>query len=121
LVYKSESDGEYQPNGEWHLYNYYANMTGDRVATTAAADRQFDVFATASCGEVKILAGTRSAQAAYDVIVRGLPKLGFPRRGEIGVRILRFDWNGQFADVGGPVDQGCSHYPVQDGQVCEIS
>ncbi|KAL4814908.1 glycoside hydrolase superfamily [Aspergillus spinulosporus] len=117
LVYKNESDGEYHPNGEWHLYNYYANMTGNRVETTAAADRQFDVFATTSRGGVKILAGTRSVQAAYDVTVRNLPKLGFPRRGEIGVRSLRFDWNGQFADVGGPVDQGCSYYPVQSGQL----
>lgn len=117
LVYKSESDGEYHPNGEWHLYHYYANMTGDRVATTAAADRQVDVFATTARGEVKILAGARSPEAAYHVTVRGLSKLGFPGRGLIGVRTFRFDWDGQFADAGGPVDQGCSYYPIQSGQV----
>lgn len=91
-------------------------MTGDRGATTAAADRQFDVFATTSRGEVKILAGTRSVQAAYNVTVRGLSELGLGRRGSIGVRAVRFDWDGQFADVGGPVNQGCSYYPIRSGQ-----
>ncbi|KAK2783120.1 hypothetical protein FQN52_000462 [Onygenales sp. PD_12] len=106
LVYKS--DDTYQPNGEWHLYNYYANMTGNRVATTASSDRLFDVFATTSDNSAKILAGTRTIQAAYDIAISGLSSLGLPEDGSVAVRTYRFDWNGAQGAVDSPVDLGCS-------------
>ncbi|KAF9888013.1 hypothetical protein FE257_009403 [Aspergillus nanangensis] len=116
LVYR-DGDGVYHPNGEWYVYRYYGEMVGERVATTAAADLLFDVFATLEEGGVKILAGTRSVQAAYDVTVGGLAALGLPADGVIGVRTMRFDWSGQFADAGEPVDVGCVEYTAQAGEL----
>lgn len=116
LVYKNDA-GEYHPNGEWHLYKYYASMTGDRLATSASDDLLFDVFSTISDRHVKILAGTRTIQAPYDVSVGKLSALGLPRDGKIGIRTYRFDWNGQFADVKSPVDLGCSKYSIVSDQV----
>ncbi|KAK2759966.1 hypothetical protein FQN54_002702 [Arachnomyces sp. PD_36] len=116
LLYKDES-GTYQPNGEWYLYNYYANMTGDRLTTAASEDRQFDVFATSSNDTVKILAGTRTIQAAYDISVSGLSELGFPSDGSIPVRTYQFDWNGATGAVDSPVDVGCEDYQSSSDSV----
>ncbi|KAL2869553.1 glycoside hydrolase superfamily [Aspergillus lucknowensis] len=100
----------YFPNGEWQLYKYYASMTGDRVATTASEDRLFDVFATKTNDTVKIIAGTRTVDQAYEVQVSGLSTLGLPIDGSIDVRSLRFDWGGYQVEVGDPVDLGTESY-----------
>ncbi|KAL2869392.1 glycoside hydrolase superfamily [Aspergillus lucknowensis] len=113
LVFKTEDGSEYRPNGEWHVYNYYANMTGDRLATTASPDLQFDVFATSSAdGVVKILAGTRTVLGSYDIAVSGLPG-----DGSAWVRTYRFDWDGPAAEVESPVDLGCEEYQISSGQI----
>jgi hypothetical protein len=75
LLYKD--DGEYYPNGNWHLYNYYAGMAGNQAKTVASAALEFDVFATLSGSRVKVLAGTRTIQAPYDISIQGLSSLGF--------------------------------------------
>ncbi|KAK2808651.1 hypothetical protein FQN50_004515 [Emmonsiellopsis sp. PD_5] len=106
LVYKSD-DGTYQPNGEWHVYNYYANMTGNRPATTATSDRLFDVFATTSNNTIKILAGTRTVPDSYDIEIYSVSSLGFPPEGSVAIRSYRFDWNGAQGAVDAPVDLGC--------------
>ncbi|KAH8722904.1 glycoside hydrolase superfamily [Phaeosphaeriaceae sp. PMI808] len=104
LVYKK--NGVYYPNGEWHLYKYYAEMKGDRVATTASSDRQFDVFATKSGNQVNIIAGTRSIKAAYEIKVSGLQSLGLPASGSVRANVVRFDWAGDRGEIKAPVDLG---------------
>lgn len=118
LVGKSGKD--YFANGEWQLYKYYAAMTGDRLATTASSDRRFDVFATKSGNAVKIMAGTRSVKAAYDISVSGLAGLGLSGAESVDVKVLRFDWAGAGGKVGPPVDMGIRATSYKDGKVSDV-
>lgn len=111
------SNGTYQPNGEWYLYEYYAQMTGKRVATTASSDLLFDVFATTSGNVAKLLAGTRSVLAPYEVKVTGLTTLGLPEEGSIRIRTTEFGWIDDVTDTGGPIDLGISEYAYADDTV----
>jgi hypothetical protein len=104
LVFRS--GGTYKPNGEWYLYRYYAQMTGQRVATGASKDVLFDVFGTVSGNVGKLIAGSRSVQAPYEIRVSGLSALGLPQQGTVNLRTRRFDWRGNQADTGAPVDLG---------------
>lgn len=106
LVY-SNNDG-YYPNGEWQLYNYYGKMEGDRLATTASPDRRFDVFATKAGSAVKIIAGTRTIHAPYEIKISGLQSLGLPAQGSVKVNVLRFDWSGDQGRVDAPVELGAT-------------
>lgn len=111
LVFKT-SEGTYYPNGEWQVYKYYAAMEGKRVLTKASEDRGFDVFATKDTQTVKILAGTRTIQAPYNITVSGLDAAGLPEEGEVKVQTYRFDWAGPEGKVGDPVAVGektCSY------------
>lgn len=111
-----DGDGSYHPNGEWVLYKYYAGMTGQRAATTASDDGSFDVFATTSeDGVVKVLAGTRTVQAAYDISISGLAEAGFPDSGSVEVRTWQFTWPGRKAEVTEPIDLGTSTETYSDG------
>jgi hypothetical protein len=107
LVHKG-SDGAYHPNGEWQLYKYYAQMGGDRLVTTASSDSRFDVFATKAGSVVKIIAGTRTILAPYDIKVSGLQSLGLPEKGNVRVNVTRFDWSGDRGRVDAPVELGQS-------------
>ena len=108
LVYKYKN-GTYYPNGEWQLYKYYAGMMGTRAATAASSDLLFDVFATVSGNCLaKIIAGTRTVQATYDIRVSGLSSLGLPTTGTVDVRIYRFDWASPTGQISAPVDLGWS-------------
>ncbi|KAJ0385211.1 hypothetical protein COL922a_006807 [Colletotrichum nupharicola] len=109
LVFK-DSDGNYKPNGDWQTYKYYAGMTGDRVATAASPDLKFDVFGTVSEKNVKLLAGTQSLQASYEISVSGLDRIGLPADGSISIRTLRFDFDGRSGLIEGPVDLGTAEY-----------
>ncbi|KAJ0319025.1 hypothetical protein Brms1b_004000 [Colletotrichum noveboracense] len=109
LVFK-DSDGNYKPNGDWQTYKYYAGMTGDRVATAASPDLKFDVFGTVSEKNVKLLAGTQSLQASYEISVSGLGRIGLPADGSISIRTLRFDFDGRSGLIEGPVDLGTAEY-----------
>ncbi|KAH8772000.1 glycoside hydrolase superfamily [Diaporthe sp. PMI_573] len=100
------ADETYSANGEWQLYNYYAQMDGGRLATAASADIKFDIFATVSGKDVKIIAGTREVQSTYEIGISGMSHLGLPADGRIEVRSYRFDWAGKKAEVGSPIDLG---------------
>jgi hypothetical protein len=115
LVYKS--NGVYYPNGEWQLYKYYAQMGGYRLATTASSDRRFDVFATQSGSVVKIIAGTRTVQAPYDIKVSGLQSLGLPEKGSVRVNVTRFDWNGDQGRMDAPTELGPSTFTYTSNTV----
>jgi hypothetical protein len=104
LIYSA--DGTYYPNGEWVLYKYYAEMVGERLVTTASPDRRFDVFATKKNNAVKILAGTRSVVAPYNILVSGLSSLGLPEKGELEVQRYSFEWKSPEGEVHSPVDLG---------------
>lgn len=115
LVYKNNKG--YYPNGEWQLYEYYANMTGNRVATTASSDLRFDVFATRSGSSVDIIAGTRSIHAPYDIKINGLQSLGLPADGSVKVTTTRFDWAGDKGQIDAPVSLGQSTLKYTGGSV----
>lgn len=116
LVFRDESDN-YLPNGEWYIYKYYAEMSGDKLQTTSSSDKLFDVFATSSGGNAKILAGTRTKQAPYEIQVSNLSSLGLPEQGSVSVHGQQFDWAGQQTDTGGPVDLGVNTYEYSDNTV----
>ncbi|EHK43608.1 glycoside hydrolase family 39 protein [Trichoderma atroviride IMI 206040] len=108
LVYSN--NGTYYPNGEWQVYHYYAGMSGERLVTTASSDTQFDAFATRQGNDIKILAGTRTIQAPYDISVSNLSQIGLGSSGSVNVHVYRFDWNGTEGEVDGPVDLGTVQY-----------
>ena len=117
LVNQTKDGKGYYANGEWQLYKYYAAMGGERIATTASSDHRFDVYATKSGNVVKIIAGTRSVKAAYDISVSGLSSLGFFGAGSVDVRVYQFDWAGPGGKVGAPVDLGVRASAYKDGKV----
>ncbi|KAF2009778.1 glycoside hydrolase family 39 protein [Aaosphaeria arxii CBS 175.79] len=92
LIWKD--DGGYYPNGEWHLYKYYARMEGERVATSASSDLKFDAFAVLSGRRLKIIAGTRTVKARYNIEITGFTDSGVPPEGSLTVGRYQFDWAG---------------------------
>lgn len=105
--------GGYWPNGEWRVYEYYANsMRGKRVATVGSPDRLFDVYATSDGfpSGVKILCGTMAAEGTWAITVNGLGHLGRAPSGKIGIRTLRFDFNGVYGNESLPVDMGVTEH-----------
>ncbi|KAF4341455.1 hypothetical protein FBEOM_4616 [Fusarium beomiforme] len=119
LVYSTTgtSDGSYYPNGEWQVYKYYASMGGERALTKASSDLKFDVFATKEAGNVKILVGTRSIKAPYNITVNGLDSVRLHQKGSVKVRTYRFDWAGPNGKVGDPVDLGVQTYQYSSNTV----
>ncbi|RBQ78512.1 hypothetical protein FVER14953_07702 [Fusarium verticillioides] len=112
LIYSTTgtSEGTYYPNGEWQAYKYYAAMAGQRLVTKASSDLKFDVFATKQGRKIKIIAGTRTVQAKYNIKISGLEVVGLPKKGTVKVRTYRFDWAGPNGKVDGPVDLGEKKY-----------
>ena len=107
------TQGGYWPNGEWRVYQYYAQqMTGYRVATEPSPDRLFDVYATSdgSPSGVKILCGPRVVNGTWAITVDGLSHVGHKQTGSVLIRTLRFDWNGIYGYVGLPVDMGVTEH-----------
>ncbi|KAL7916818.1 glycoside hydrolase family 39 protein [Trichoderma velutinum] len=115
LVYSK--NGTYYPNGEWQVYHYYAGMNGERLVTTASSDTQFDAFAIRQNNNIKILAGTRTIQAPYDIRVTNLSQIGLKGRGSINVHVYRFDWNGPEGEVDGRVDLGTKTYSYTSNEL----
>jgi hypothetical protein len=110
----------YYPAGEWHVYKYYGTeMTGNRVATVGSADKLFDVYATrgSTANSVRILAGARGASGTWDVKVTGLNAVGLNKSGTVSVRTWRFDYNGKYGEVAGPVDLGVVRHEITNNEV----
>lgn len=111
LVFNQSGAG-YLPNGEWQLYKYYAGMTGERLATKAADDSLFDVFATKSAdGLVKVIAGTRIVNGQYDIQLSGL------KGASVSVATYRFDWAGPMGEIMAPVALGTSTVNISSGMI----
>ncbi|KAI8293073.1 hypothetical protein K4K56_005311 [Colletotrichum sp. SAR 10_98] len=113
----AKNDQGYYPNGEWQLYKYYANMVGERVLTAASSDLKFDVFAVLSNRYLKILAGTRTVQNRYDIVLKGLAELGLPAQGTLEVHRYQFDWGGAQGLVYDALDLGSFTYSYSDGEL----
>jgi len=111
----ARSNGQYIPNGDWKLYKYYANMVGDRLATTASTNPQFDGFVVKEKSMLKVIAGARSLQRDSAISITGLESLGFPSSGSISIRSYRFDWKGAQGQVGDPVNMGSSMHTYGSG------
>lgn len=115
LVYRD--GGEVKPNGEWYLYEYYAAMKGTRVKTTASEDLTFDAFAVTSDSGLKIIAGTRTVEAPYEIVVNGVSTLGLPEEGSVQIRTIQFDYDGKATDTGPPKDLGLSELSYSNDKV----
>lgn len=84
------TDGEYYPNGEWQLYKYYAPMQGERLETAASGDLIFDAFATIDKhGGVKIIAGSRTVQAEYGIVIEGFHDISAVEVKTVALRLRR--------------------------------
>jgi hypothetical protein len=121
IIFRPDEESEYEPNGEFYVYKYYADMSSGpqtRVETVASGDLKFDVFATTSGTSAKLLAGTRIIPGEYSLEVDGISALGVSAEsGSINVRTWKFGWAGPVADTGGPVDLGVKQYTVADDKV----
>ncbi|KAJ0345045.1 hypothetical protein COL26b_010114 [Colletotrichum chrysophilum] len=113
----AKNDQGYYPNGEWQLYKYYANMVGEQVLTAASSDLKFDAFAVLSNGYLKILAGTRTVQNRYDIVLKGLAELGLPAQGTLEVHRYQFDWGGAQGLVYDALDLGSFTYSYSAGEL----
>ncbi len=51
----TRASGQYQPKGEWWVYNFYAGQTGQITSVTPSSS--YDAFATKTAGSAKILVG----------------------------------------------------------------
>ncbi|MEO3814872.1 ricin-type beta-trefoil lectin domain protein [Sphaerisporangium sp. B11E5] len=96
-----DSAGNYQPKGEWWVYNYYGSQTGQIVSVTPSSS--YDAFATKESGVAKILVGGGSTTGNIAV---GLQRLdttsGIVQNNQVRVVAQRIPYNNGGA-VAGPV------------------
>lgn len=117
LVYRPNSNGEYQPNGAWHMYKYYAqDMEGVRLNSTGSPDRLLDIFGTLGEDDVvRILTGVRRGVGTWEIEVRGLEELGWPASGSVNIQTWGFDDVGLRGVSEGPSDRGQHTHTYADG------
>ncbi|KAI6777664.1 uncharacterized protein J7T54_002737 [Emericellopsis cladophorae] len=117
LVWRPNANSQYQPNGAWHMYRYYAqSMTGTRLGTSGSPDGALDIFSTlASDGTVRILTGVRARTGTWEIEVRNLQALGFPANGQVTIRTLGFDDVGLRGVSNGPSDRGTYTHTYTNG------
>lgn len=86
------SASDYSAAPEYPIYQYYAQMPGDRVQTNGSVDRMFDVYATldSSNNTVSILAGTIVKTGNYSIEVSGLTSLGLESSGNVSVQTYKY-------------------------------
>jgi hypothetical protein len=95
------SAGQYQPKGEWWVYNFYAGQTGTTVATTASAG--YDAYATKAGGNAKVLVGGGRTTGTITVNLQGLDTTsGIVAGNQARVLVQRIPYNNGGA-VTGPV------------------
>ena len=100
------ASGNYYPNGNWWVYNYYSqNMTGHRVGTTGSSDAKFDVYATVS-DKVRILCGTRLVTGTWQLTVENLSAVGLPSSGTVNIQTWGLVDKGHTGEVDGLTNRG---------------
>jgi Carbohydrate binding domain len=95
----------YQPRAPWHVYNSYAQMTGNRVTMSDGALLRGVASLDPATSEARILVGNEGAQAfSSNLIISGLEALpGFAATGRIRVRVREIPFSGTNA-LAAPTD-----------------
>ena len=95
------SAGQYQPRGEWWMYEFYGSMTGSLVATTPSSD--IEAVASKNAGNVKVLLGNHGTTGTMTVGIDRLDTVsGLVSAGRVRVILQRVPDNNGGA-VSGPV------------------
>jgi hypothetical protein len=95
------TSGQYQPRGEWWVYNFYASQTGQVAPVTPSAN--YDGFATKDTGTAKVLVGGGRTTGNVAVNLQRLDATtGIVQNNQVRVRVQRVPFNGGGA-VAGPV------------------
>lgn len=113
----------YSPNGSWWVFQYYANMTGDCLATTASADGGFDVFAVSSgtgVGSTKVITGSHGTTNPYLLKTANLTSKGYKSSGTISVSVREFSWTGLYNSASKPGIAGTFQVNIVDDSVSPI-
>ncbi|MEV4624043.1 RICIN domain-containing protein, partial [Asanoa sp. NPDC049573] len=94
-----DSTGQYQPKGEWWVYNFYAAQTGQIAAVTPSS--HYDGFATRDSGVAKVLVGGGSTTGNVAVSLQRLDATtGIVRDNQVRVVVERVPYNGGGAVAG---------------------
>jgi hypothetical protein len=94
-----DSAGQYQPKGEWWVYNFYASQTGQIVPVTASAN--YDGFATRDSGVAKVLVGGGRTTGNVAVNLQRLDATtDIVSNNQVRVRVERVPYNGGGAVAG---------------------
>ena len=95
------TSGQYQPKGEWWVYNFYASQTGQIAPVTPSAN--YDGFATKDTGVAKVLVGGGRTTGNIAVSLQRLDATsGIVQNNQVRVQVQRVPYNGGGA-VQGPV------------------
>jgi hypothetical protein len=95
------SAGQYQPKGEWWVYNFYASQTGQIASVTPSSN--YDAFATKDTGTAKVLVGGGTTTGNIAVNLQRLDATtGIVANNQVRVTVARVPYNGGGA-VAGPV------------------
>jgi len=93
--------GQYQPRGEWWMYDFYGSMTGNLVSTTPSTD--LEAVASKNTGIVKVLLGNHGTTGTMTVNINRLDTVsGLISGGHVRVILQRVPDNNGGA-VTGPV------------------
>ena len=95
------SGGQYQPKGEWWVYQFYGSMTGQIASVTPSAS--YDAFATKTSGSAKILVGGDTTTGNVAVNIQRLDATsGIVVNNQVRVVVQNIPYNNGGA-VSGPV------------------
>ncbi|MFC3994172.1 beta-xylosidase, partial [Actinoplanes siamensis] len=87
------TSGQYQPKGEWWVYNFYASQTGQIAPVTPSAN--YDGFATKDTGVAKVLVGGGRTTGNVAVNLQRLDATsGIVQNNQVRVRVQRVPYNG---------------------------
>ncbi|TDC43941.1 RICIN domain-containing protein [Micromonospora sp. KC213] len=93
--------GQYQPKGEWWVYNFYASQTGQIVSVTPSSN--YDAFATKDTGVAKVLIGGGRTTGNISVNLQRLDATdGIVANNQVRVLVSRIPYDAGGA-VPGPV------------------
>jgi len=98
------SSGQYQTKGEWWVYNFYANQTGQIVSVTPSAS--YDAFATRTSASAKVLLGGNRTTGNVAVNLQRLDAVsGLVQNNQVRVVVQSIPYNNGGA-VAGPSTVG---------------
>jgi hypothetical protein len=97
----THASGQYQPKGEWWVYQFYGSQTGQIATVTPSA--HYDAFATKDTGAAKVLVGGGTTTGNVTVNLQRLDATsGIVANNQVRALVQRVPYNGGGA-VSGPV------------------